>query len=328
MSVQRFGPALSDDAIAAMLRYHHPGGQASSSISSSPPIKAPPRAAKCPICLSSHAPADLLVLDPCNHIFCRECLTTHVRTVVENTAKFPIPCPQCESTPKLSTYLALLQNHPHLQERLRVRALQRHHISNLNYCANPKCATAFDFEAGPQTAHTSHRIVCPICGHATCVRCKQLWHAGKKCEQVQAEIDRSGFMELAKQRQWKPCPSCGIMVDRKLGDCNFVLCRCGVGFCHKCGVKYKDLVPNNRNSHGSPACSCGLFDQAQLRPPQQQNPPQQNPPYQNPQRQNPRPPNPPQPMLGPQGVYYMPHQQPPQKALDREQEQDDCCACQ
>ncbi|PSS35724.1 ATP-dependent RNA helicase [Actinidia chinensis var. chinensis] len=46
------------------------------------------------------------------------------------------------------------------------------------------------------------------------------------------------FMELAKSMNWPRCPHCKFYVERVSG-CNWINCRCGIGFCYKCGREAK-----------------------------------------------------------------------------------------
>ncbi|KAI8147721.1 hypothetical protein BJV82DRAFT_698046 [Fennellomyces sp. T-0311] len=42
------------------------------------------------------------------------------------------------------------------------------------------------------------------------------------------------FVELALARNWSRCPSCRHAVER-ISGCNYIYCRCGTGFCYRCG---------------------------------------------------------------------------------------------
>ncbi|XP_016651567.1 PREDICTED: probable E3 ubiquitin-protein ligase ARI9 [Prunus mume] len=42
--------------------------------------------------------------------------------------------------------------------------------------------------------------------------------------------------ELAKNKNWRRCPSCKYYVERRDG-CSYIKCRCGYAFCYNCGVR-------------------------------------------------------------------------------------------
>ena len=72
-----------------------------------------------------------------------------------------------------------------------------------------------------------------------------------------AREDHASMLKMAADLAWKKCPSCNILVDR-IDGCNYVRCRCGTGFCYRCGLAYGPK-PCATNVHGTPACKCGLF---------------------------------------------------------------------
>lgn len=48
------------------------------------------------------------------------------------------------------------------------------------------------------------------------------------------------------------------MIERQDG-CNYMTCKCGAGFCYKCGTAYVSLKGTASNVHGTPGCKCKLF---------------------------------------------------------------------
>eukprot|EP00775_Hariotina_reticulata_P005403 gene5403-biopygen7207 len=106
---------------------------------------------------------------------------------------------------------------------------------------------------------------CPYCHRAFCLACGTTgWHQNMTCHQFQAlppdrrSTDAVVLMRLAEQQGWQQCPGCSFLVERTQG-CNYVHCRCGVGFCYVCGKRYKNDCPTASNAHGVPDCSCALF---------------------------------------------------------------------
>jgi len=93
-----------------------------------------------------------------------------------------------------------------------------------------------------------------------------VWHDGASCGAYRAATEATDALAaLAKARRWKACPGpgCGALIDKAVGDCNFVRHdACGTGFCFHCGRAYVDGTPTPRNAHGTPACGCGLWNYA------------------------------------------------------------------
>lgn len=54
----------------------------------------------CSICYEDYGSSDMARLPDCNHAFCRECLTGHVRAKLSDMV-FPIYCPLCVLNPAM-----------------------------------------------------------------------------------------------------------------------------------------------------------------------------------------------------------------------------------
>lgn len=74
------------------------------------------------------------------------------------------------------------------------------------------------------------------CGVELCVTCRTKAHPHFTCDQnrrYKAE-DLASLMALARQRGWKQCPNCSIMIEFTTG-CNHMECRnCRHNFCFQC----------------------------------------------------------------------------------------------
>lgn len=275
MSLRQYGPLLDDHDIATMLQYvqiEEEMEQAGSSQpnpylsqttvadSSSASHQQPSK--ECPICLTAVSLDQSFTPASCGHVFCRQCITTYLAKIAKETKKFPIPCPSCNVEIDTDRCLALISPSPQIYQALQTFILEKQHVSCLRYCANPLCSAPFDFVPSPSLKGNplEFRVQCPLCRTAACVKCKVEWHQGKTCSQYTSDVSRSGISNLARENNWQQCPRCSTVIDRRKGDCYYVQCTCGCAFCHKCGVAYKDEVATPRNSHGTPACSCGLFE--------------------------------------------------------------------
>lgn len=221
-----------------------------------------PNEEECPICMDAVETSQCFAPGDCDHILCDPCARTYLRTVAVETKRFPIPCPTCSKPVNHQKCLGLLAGDEEAFDALHELVLEKVHMKDIRYCANTACASPFDWEPDPIRRGTREefRVFCPLCEKETCVQCKVEWHLGKSCQQYVSEQEADNeLLKLAREQKWKSCPRCGNMIERRIGDCNFVRCRCGCGFCHKCGVAYRDLQGRSNNSHGTPGCTCGLF---------------------------------------------------------------------
>ena len=80
------------------------------------------------------------------------------------------------------------------------------------------------------------RSTCLHCGTSVCFDCKQPWHPGTSCEQVEA----AAMAEWTEKHDSGRCPKCRTVIERSEG-CNHMSCRCGYEFCWLCGEKCKFL---------------------------------------------------------------------------------------
>lgn len=131
---------------------------------------------------------------------------------------------------------------------LSFRQYFRYHRIRYNYekqqkirCSNPKCRRALPIKPSKELGRLQHLQRCLRCHHFTCKRCRQTCHAGA-CDAKASDLpDTRGELDihpplsqLAVERGWKLCPSCGHLIE-KTGGCSRMRCRCGSYFCFECG---------------------------------------------------------------------------------------------
>lgn len=245
----------------------------------------------CGICFDDDV-QDLVRLGKCRHGYCRDCLASQLRHIALETKKYPIECPGCTAegpvvvaAPAVGSgggaagggiaivdllddddkeedalapgtlyawkCVSLLRSldDEKAADALAALVVEKEFLGMKRYCSNPRCATPFEFDGELDREHA--RIDCALCKTATCVLCSKAWHDGR-CAETEEE------KKLRKDKRYKSCPKCENLVEKSMG-CNFIRCRCGTGFCFKCGKAYKSTTPNgNGNPHGTPGCKCGL----------------------------------------------------------------------
>ena len=45
-------------------------------------------------------------------------------------------------------------------------------------------------------------------------------------------VEDNMLRKLARDKNWRSCPGCDMMVERIEGGCNHMQCTCGVAFCY------------------------------------------------------------------------------------------------
>lgn len=206
----------------------------------------------------------------CTHAFCTPCLRGYVSSRVTDR-RYPVLCVDTGCTVPLPYEVcrALVAGTGATEGIFSRVHIEATFIERPAYCANPACATPFDFELGHAPADASpdddsselFRVECPLCGRHTCVNCRALWHEGQSCAaHERARHASDALTTLARARKWKTCPGCGVLIDKNPADCNYVRHEeCGTAFCFRCGAKYISQKGTAENVHGRPACRCGLW---------------------------------------------------------------------
>ncbi|KAM0001196.1 putative transcription factor C2H2 family [Helianthus debilis subsp. tardiflorus] len=156
----------------------------------------------------------------CGHIFCSDCISQHVAVKIkENVTKVKCPDPKCKGVIGPEACISIVPK----------EVLER--WESILYCS------AMLVDDGGVAVTQSE---CPNCNRLFCVQCKVSWHCGISCVEFQSlnkgerNPDDILLMKLAKGKKWMKCPKCKHFVE-KVDGCNFIACRCGLGFCYQCG---------------------------------------------------------------------------------------------
>lgn len=224
----------------------------------------PSAAITCPICLCETEPGEAATLGACGHAFCTECLTQYVRQKVTAGEVLPeqLVCPCVEPNRCCATLLPrdvrLCLATPQDFERYTKLTLRRAVEVNggkgdaddqLSCCPSADCSFMFSW------GESDRKLDCPLCHKSFCLVCRcEPWHAGRRCEEVQAErgdgdaADRA-FAGFAAREKLKQCPQCRFWVERRDG-CDAMHCRCNFVFCYQCGGSL-------HGTGNSKQCTCG-----------------------------------------------------------------------
>ncbi|KAF2790040.1 hypothetical protein K505DRAFT_194700, partial [Melanomma pulvis-pyrius CBS 109.77] len=106
-------------------------------------------------------------------------------------------------------------------------------------CLNPVCGQYFSVEGcGSKKAEgQKKKIACPYCKYELCIDCNRPWHGKSNCDNNK-KVEDEKSEEAIKSLGAKPCPMCGIKIE-KAGGCSHMRCDlCRHNFCWECLVAY------------------------------------------------------------------------------------------
>jgi hypothetical protein len=114
-------------------------------------------------------------------------------------------------------------------------------------CLSPQCDKYFsiqDCAGNTKSKSSSQQIACPHCDYNLCLTCNRPWHANTGCSKA-AELEEAKCVEQIKQMGAKPCPKCGLDIE-KHGGCDHMTChQCRHNFCWQCLVSMDTPGPHN-----------------------------------------------------------------------------------
>ncbi|KAI1769902.1 hypothetical protein F4818DRAFT_456466 [Hypoxylon cercidicola] len=173
---------------------------------------------------------------PCQHEYCRQCLSHLFHGATADESLFP---PRCCKLP-----IGLERSRPFLDAEVVQQFLKKapeFSSTCRTYCHNRNCAAFIE----PKNC-VDDTATCGECGCRTCITCKNAQHIGDcpNDERLQQVI------QLAREEGWQRCQNCRRMVELETG-CNHMTCRCGFQFCYVCGARWK-------------TCRCEQWDEHRL----------------------------------------------------------------
>lgn len=212
-----------DDLVFLGYGHRDRRGESSSWADSRPPAKAQKKR-PCTSCLDD-TPASQLILAPCQHEYCHQCLISLFRAATTDETLFPPKC--CQQA------MPMGQQVEQILGRGLVATLQEKKIEfetvNRIYCSGPGCGVFI----WPGLCEDDVAN-CVRCGTRTCVHCKRTAHSGD----CPFDHERQRVLNVARQEGWQRCFRCNAMVELNTG-CFHITCRCSAEFCYLCGVEWK-----------------------------------------------------------------------------------------
>ncbi|EJT98640.1 hypothetical protein DACRYDRAFT_96413 [Dacryopinax primogenitus] len=132
--------------------------------------------------------------------------------------------------------------------------------------STPPTSIASPKSSPPSTSPTQCPLIhCPTCQSPTCAHHLRPWHSNMTCAQYdRQQLGLGPLGVLGKQwrqgtktgwwikRKTKPCPGCGIKIERSEG-CDHITCYppagCGYHFCWRCSANYTLIFQVGNHAH-------------------------------------------------------------------------------
>ncbi|KAJ4367043.1 hypothetical protein N0V83_007573 [Neocucurbitaria cava] len=110
-------------------------------------------------------------------------------------------------------------------------------------CLSEACGIYFSKEACNDGANSKPKVACPYCAYEICLKCNRPWnnHDSGGCDEARKEEDKLSE-EALKSLGAKPCPNCGVNIEKN-GGCDHMICqRCRENFCWQCLAPYSPYM--------------------------------------------------------------------------------------
>jgi E3 ubiquitin-protein ligase RNF14 len=227
----------------------------------------------CSICFEEQRGTQFLRLE-CRHVFCTSCILEQSNLHIREGTLDALKCPEPGCNEPLAAHTLRQILEPEIFERWETLTLQRalDQMSDAAYC--PRCGTLSLEDLSDNCAD------CPKCFFVFCTLCNEGRHPGVQCVSVETrlamlrrKVEGGGSAAVAELRKkehemmslafieksTKPCPACGMAIQRSEG-CNKMVCgNCNAFFCYKCGKQISGY-----DHYKAGVGECVLFDQMEI----------------------------------------------------------------
>ncbi|CAF1276620.1 unnamed protein product [Rotaria sordida] len=207
----------------------------------------------CPICLEEKSGKNCLQFEKCHHYACLLCLKSHANEYLSNIQQNKsINCYECDS-PLYQSELRRIFSDDKLFLKYQQRLLEQ--TVDMVWC--PRCHHGIICIPSESISGNHQSFVeCFYCRFIFCRRCKQSWHPQIQCpkDEILQNIKQNSNSDQSKlnkielkqllleieniqiiEQCTKPCPSCGVRIEKN-GGCQHMHCRaCQIHFCWVCG---------------------------------------------------------------------------------------------
>lgn len=177
----------------------------------------------CRICETEKPPRDEVVVQPCEHVVCKECLKDYLVVVIgERQTNISCPYFRCQSV-LIDEVISAAVTPEAYRKLVRFREaaeLERNPL--LRWCPKADC-DGYDVQTGEQ-----RELKCRACGYSYCFDCSEAFHGDSPCPSPSDSLSPT----------LKFCPKCHVKVERSEGCSHMVCPRCRFEWCWLCGKPY------------------------------------------------------------------------------------------
>lgn len=172
-------------------------------------------AIECPICFTECKAYEGVTLRDCLHMFCKECLKSHIQMSTDPVVKCPFAdetysCDVALQDREVRAVVTDAIYEKYLEKRLKFAQA----MANDSYqCKTADCAGWWVYD--PTDTFTN--VSCPVCKELNCMICKTI-HPGLDCTQYQDLIKSNAefrdtdhsIREMVVRSEAMPCPQCRV----------------------------------------------------------------------------------------------------------------------
>ena len=186
----------------------------------------------------------------CNHLFCKDCWTEHLKTAARTEGERVLvtcKCPQfpnCNYIPDETVWEILAQpNEVKMYQNQLLSSYVKYNSDFINYCPNKRCDRILHISKDIYVKKDD--VKCLTCGHNFCFLCGDIVHSPASCEQLKRwktkSNDDAALLAgwLMKNTKLCPKPGCKERLEKNEG-CKHMTCKCNHEFCWDCLRPWSD----------------------------------------------------------------------------------------
>jgi len=188
----------------------------------------------CKICYEPLTSKAFTTIDSCSHVYHNGCLGNYAKVKIDDRS-FPIKCPEDNCRKEVfpgDLYEVLNNTYMQRFEQYTFQSYVDKNLNEVSWCPTADCQNVFE------KSDNIHEFKCDSCGIHYCLDCRVEFHKGQSCKEWRISNnflpEDQKFYDFIKGRKFKQCTKCKYWVE-KISGCDNMNCRCGFGFCYRCG---------------------------------------------------------------------------------------------
>ncbi|MBP9765127.1 hypothetical protein KBD08_02210 [Candidatus Babeliales bacterium] len=188
---------------------------------------------QCGICLDEKPKVAFVDLE-CGHNYCFDCLQSMVDMALKEKSSQDLKCPnpRCKKTFSHRDIFNITNSKKIVDDIAQIQMYElMATLPDAKHCPTPNCNYVFIGDDSGQP----FKVTCPICHQKYCSKCLKDHDPKISCQEAaQLQQQDTATIEYLRANKIKPCPQCGIHVE-KIDGCDYVTCKkCTHGFCINC----------------------------------------------------------------------------------------------